>query len=194
MARAALVANGSFESPASAGSPSLSSGSTYLVGWMVINAEIAQIYPGDFGITASDGSYSLDLAGYHDSSPYGGVQQDIVTTPSAVYDISFDVGAMSGTSGIEVTAGDLQDTGSSAGSALTWTRFSSTFTAIGSTTTISLIGTQSSAGGTYIGLDNVVVQLDHLPSQVPSPASLALLSTGALLVLGTGWRRAFRTA
>ncbi len=179
-----LITNGSFESPASAGSPSLPNGSTYLTNWTVINAEIAQICPGCFGITASDGSYSLDLAGYHDAAPYGGVQQVIATVPFAVYDISFDVGAVSGTSGIQVSAGNLLNNGFSTASGLTWTPFSSTFTALSTTTAISLIGTQASAGGGYIGLDNVSVQLNHLPSQVHEPATWMLIEIGLVVFIG----------
>jgi hypothetical protein len=178
-----LITNGSFESPASAGSPSLPNGSTYLTDWTVVNAEIAQIYPGCFGLTASDGSYSLDLAGYHDAAPYGGVQQIIATVPFAVYDISFDVGAVSGTSGIQVSAGNLLNNGFSTASGLTWTPFSSTFTALSSTTTISLIGTQASAGA-YIGLDNVIVELNHLPSSVPEPATWMLIGIGLVVFIG----------
>jgi hypothetical protein len=144
-----------------------------LTGWTVINAEIAQEGPAFPTITASNGSYSLDLTGYHDAAPYGGVEQVIATVPFAVYDISFDVGALAGTSAVQVLAGNLLDTGlsTSASGGVVWATFTSTFTALSSTTTIDLIGTQSSWGGIYIGLDNVIVELDHLPNQIPEPTS-----------------------
>lgn len=152
-----MITNGSFELPSSAGVPSLPPGSNFLNGWTVINAEIAYESPLG-GIPASNGSYSLDLTGYHDSAPYGGVKQVIATVPTAVYNISFDVGALNGTSGIRVVAGDLQDTGFSASSGLwVWTTFNSTFTALGSTTAIDLYGIQASWGGVDISLDNVSV-------------------------------------
>ena len=188
-ANANLVTNGSFEMPLSLGSPSLPTGSAYLPGWTVINAEIAHIFPGAFGVISSDGDYSLDLSGYHDSIPYGGVSQVINTTPGAVYNISFDVGSMSAGSAVSVSAGDLLGIGTSTGisSAVTWTTFTSNFTAQGVTTAIDLIGVLSDSGN-YIGLDNVDVTLVSLPNNVPEPGTLLLVSV-SLLALG-GLRRA----
>ena len=185
-----LITNGSFELPASSGIPSLSIGSTYLTGWTVINAEIAQEGPTFPTITSSNGNYSLDLTGYHEAAPYGGVEQVISTIPFAVYNISFDVGALSGTSAIHVLASNLLDTGfsTSASGGVGWTTFTSSFTALSPMTTIDLIGTQSSWNGVYIGLDNVIVELDHQPNQIPEPASLALLVAG-LLGLGSVRRK-----
>lgn len=184
MAHANLLTNGSFENPASLNSPSLPNGSTYLTGWTVINAEIAQIFPGGFGITASNGLYSLDLTGYHDAMPYGGVSQAITTVAGAVYNISFDVGAVNGTSGVNVLAGSLSNNGFSTATSLAWTTFSSTFTALGTSTTIDLIGFQASGSGTYIGLDNVDVTLNRLPNAVPEPDSLLLFGAGLLALVG----------
>ena len=189
-ANANLVTNGSFEMPLSVGSPSLPTGSTYLQDWTVIIAEIAHIFPGAFGVIASDGDYSLDLSGYHDSIPYGGVRQVINTTPGAVYNISFDVGSMLADSAVLVSAGDLFSSGTSTATlptGVTWTTFTSSFTAQGATTDIDLIGVLSDAGN-YIGLDNVVVTLASLPNNVPEPGTLLLVSAG-LLTLG-GLRRA----
>lgn len=190
IAHANLITNGSFESPTSNGIPSLSIGSTYLTGWTVINAEIAQEGPAFPTINSSNGNYSLDLTGYHDSAPYGGVEQVIATIPFAVYNISFDVGALSGTSAVQVLVSNLLNTGfsTSASEGVVWTTFTSIFTALSPTTTIDLIGTQSSWNGVYIGLDNVIVELDHQPNQIPEPTSIALLASG-LLGLGTVRRK-----
>ncbi|MBN8246834.1 MAG: hypothetical protein J0L84_05255 [Verrucomicrobia bacterium] len=67
-ARAAVLTNGSFESPASQETPSLPVGSTYLDGWTVLLAEIAHCVDcADFGSagggSASEGQRSLDLTG-----------------------------------------------------------------------------------------------------------------------------------
>lgn len=182
-AHANLITNFSFETPASAGSPSLVSGSTTLTGWTVINAEIAQIRNGDFaGLNAEDGTYSLDLTGYHDSSPYGGVQQTIATTPGATYSISFFVGAYNGVSTVGVTAGNLNTTASAsaalASNTQVWNQAYLQFVASGSSTPISLFGTAASAGGTYIGLDNVSVNL--ISSAVPEPATFSLAGLALL--------------
>ena len=182
-ANANLLTNGSFETPASTVSTSLPIGSTYLTGWTVINAEnIAQISPGAFGITASNGLYSLDLA-FRDVASYGGVRQVIATVSGAVYNISFDVGSTSGTSGVKVLAGSLSNNGFSTSTSLLWTTFSSTFTALGSTTAIDLIGLQPSSG-TYIGLDNVDVTLNRLPNRVPEPSTLMLFGMGLFALVG----------
>jgi hypothetical protein len=178
--QANLLTNGSFEDPASAGAPSLAAGSTYLTGWTVVNAEIAQICPGCFSVTASDGAYSLDLAGYHDNTPFGGVAQTIATTPGDVYSISFDVNSLAGTTSIAVTAGDLSDIGSSSAPFDTWTTYSGFFTALDDNTPIELIGS-SSGNNTYVGLDNVVVNFDHAGA-APEPSTILLLLAGALLL------------
>lgn len=184
MAHANLLTNGSFEDPASVGTPGLGTGSTYLTGWTVINNPIAHI-PSS-GIVPSNGQYSLDLTGYDDTSPQGGVSQTIFTAIGAVYNISFDVGAWGGTSSVDVSAGDLFATRASSTDFqnVFWTTFSSTFTALGSTTTIELIGQLSSANGTYIGLDNVDVTLNRLANDVPEPDSVLLFGAGLLALVG----------
>jgi hypothetical protein len=189
VANASLIINGSFESPASVGSPKLLPGSTELTGWTVINSEIAQICRGCFSLFPSDGNYFLDFTGYPDKPPYGGVEQIIPTVVGAVYSISFDIGARSSpAAGIQVSAGDLLTTAFSAiGGSQVWTTFSSTFTALDSQTKISFLGTQASWNGVFIGLDNVAVSLKT--TDVPVPASLALFAAG-LLGLGTLRRRA----
>lgn len=184
MAHANLLTNGSFEDPASTGVPALAVGSTYLTGWTVINDPIAHI---PFStIAASHGQYSLDLTGYSDSSPQGGVRQSIATTIGAVYNITFDVGAVNGTSSVSVLAGNLNASQSSV-TELTdvyWATFTSTFTASAATTMIDLIGLTSSANGTYIGLDNVDVTLIRQGNEVPEPDSLLLFGAGFLALVG----------
>jgi len=197
IAQANLLSNGSFETPASTNVPSLPVGSTYLTGWTVYNQEIAHIPNGAFSLFASDGLYSLDLAGYHDFLPYGGVQQTIATTAGAVYDISFDVGAVNGVTSVEVTAGSLLGAATSSAQQSNvgvWTTYNSTFTALGSLTTISLKGTGASSGGTYVGLDNVNVTFNHFAVAVPEPETYAMMLAGLGLLGFSAKRRKQQSA
>jgi hypothetical protein len=168
--------------------------STAMPGWTVVgtgNAELAWIGPSNpYGIPlmASDGSYFLDLTGYNNGAPYGGVEQTIATTVGTTYRLSFDQGDDQGDNG-GFTESAI--TASAAGSAQTffsstsgWTTQTLNFTATGSTTTISLTGAQ---GWSYIGLDNVVVTGTG-SNTVPEPASVALLGVG-VAGLGTLRRR-----
>lgn len=177
---ASVISNGSFESLVSNDTPSLPIGSTYLDDWTVINAEIAHCLNCAGAGSASEGSLSLDLTGYHDGTPYGGVEQLITTVPLQVYEISFDVGARNGTAAVQISAGTLLATGASTsgGNEVVWTKYKSTFTALGTTTAVDLVGTQSSWGGIFIGLDNVSV----VP--VPEPtAGMALMGSLATLAV-----------
>src|SRR5664280_769576 len=75
---ATLVTNGSFETGAFVANlddtMQLSVGSTAMTGWTVVVGGLAWIGPGNpFGLSASDGSYFLDLTDYRDHIPYGGV-------------------------------------------------------------------------------------------------------------------------
>src|SRR5690349_7006660 len=96
-----LLVNGSFEIgfPALPNHPgdnteSLAVGSTEITGWTVINGEIAWINTvpvNAFGLAPTDGSKLLDLTGYHDSVPYGGVSQTVATIQGLDYTPSIDV-------------------------------------------------------------------------------------------------------
>jgi Protein of unknown function (DUF642) len=99
-ASAALVTNGSFESGAFSGdmndTMSLSPPSTAMTGWTVTNGTLAWIGPTNtFGLAAQDGGYFLDLTGYHDNIPYGGVTQSIATNIGSRYALTFYLGSSS---------------------------------------------------------------------------------------------------
>lgn len=191
-----LVTNGGFENTAGfvdngQNTMSLGAGSTTMTGWTVINDTIAWIGdPNPFGPSANEGVRFLDLTDYSTGAPFGGVRQTIVTQIGAVYDISFDVGAFGGTSRVQFTAGSfiapLASASSTSGSS--WTTFNSSFTATGLTTTIDLLGMAASANGNYIGLDNVVVTLNHVANPVPEPETYAMMLAG-LGLLGFVARR-----
>jgi len=97
-----LLVNGSFENTSTFVSNSeqimsLQQGSTALLGWTVTDAEIAwakdtnPYVPG-----AADGHYFLDLTGYHDRFPFGGIVQEISTVSGETYTLSFALGVHQG--------------------------------------------------------------------------------------------------
>jgi hypothetical protein len=200
-ARAESIINGSFEmgSPQPSGSGiSLPSGSTTITGWTVIGGPqvlqdgLAWLSNGNpFLVSTPFGNNFLDLTGYRDTAPYFGITQTIPTVANQAYTLTFDLGVLQGSpiySGpIGVTA--MAGTASSAisnfnpsGTGNIWQQFSLNFTATGSTTPISFLGTQ---GNEYIGLDNVSV---NPSSVVPEPSSIVLGSIG-IVVLGCFIRR-----
>lgn len=196
-AMAGLV-NGSFEDTQGTFVPnfqdtmSLPAGSTTIPGWTTYSAELAWIGPTNpFGITASNGAFSLDLTGYHDSSPYGGVQQSVATIVGDTYLLQFDLGAFgTGAASISASAGGTSSAYSftAPSGPQVWQQESLTFIATSSNTLISLLGTGASGGGTYIGLDNVTL-VDVGPAAVPEPATMTLLGIGIAGMAGYGWRR-----
>ncbi len=166
---ATLVANGSFESGSFTfggdGGADLAPSSTAISGWTIFTNHIAPLRTGNaYGIVAEEGDVSLDLQGYSDSSPFGGLQQTINTVAGEGYELSFWVGVDNdssiavGPATVTAIAGSAsqQFTNTLTGQGNQWEQFQLDFTAAGSSTVISLVGT-STAGGAYIGLDNVVV-------------------------------------
>ena len=197
-----LLTNGSFElgnftgaNPQNAvGATQLFPNATNITGWTVINAELAWLQNGSpYGVAASDGIRQVDLTGYHDSSPYGGVSQSLATTSGSVYNFSFDIGAFAGTSsGVTATAGSTSQTfnfaAPGAGASHQYATQSFNFTAgAGSSTLISLVGA-STTSGNYIGLDNARVTLVS-SAAAPEPGSLALLGMGLAPLAGIVARR-----
>jgi hypothetical protein len=189
-----LLFNGSFELgsfvPTEPGSMLLSPSATDITGWTVIDSGLAWDSPANpYGLTASDGSYFLDLTGDFDSSPFGGVQQTVATTIGQQYQLTFDIGTDvsydSNEGSIPATPVSIFVTsGSSSGTFTTvtptannlWESFTYDFTATSTSTLISLEG-QASQNIQYIGLDNAVL----LP--VPEPGTLMLLGGSGLLAL-----------
>src|SRR5438876_901421 len=81
-ARADLLANGSFDTGTYVfggdGGADLAPGSTAITGWTVVTNHVAPLKAGNvYGIIPQgcNGQVSLDLQGYSDGSPYGGVSQ-----------------------------------------------------------------------------------------------------------------------
>ncbi len=187
-----LIVNGSFEDgnfvPNAQDTMPLSLGSTDMTGWAVTDAALAWIGPGNpFGLAASDGSYFLDLSGYHDNAPYAGVAQTvpIATVVGITYRITFDLGSDSGyNSGpvsIVVSAGSgaglVSTTFTSTPTGLNqWEGFAFDYIASATTTPISFTGSAASDQA-YVGLDNVSMVA------IPEPSVLALGGWGLLTLL-----------
>lgn len=189
-----LITNGSFETGAfvnnGSGAMSLLPGATAMTGWTTYSAELTWMVNGNsYAMSTPYGNSFIDFTGYHDSSPYGGVWQDIVTVPGGSYDLSFSVGTQqslarySGPVTVTASAGSaLQSfTSNPAGAGNQWETFTLNFQASSTTTTISLLGLLST-GGEYIGLDNVsVVASTGVPEIDPAGmGSVLALVTGAL--------------
>jgi hypothetical protein len=188
-----LLQNGSFENTAGTfvdngqGAMSLNSGSTAIPGWTTTNAELAWLNNNNiFGVTSPFGNFFLELAGYHDSSPYGGVTQAINTTVGQKYTLSLSLGTRNpthpGPISVTATAGSSNQTFTSnpSGAGNQWENFSFDFTATGTSTPISIVGI-STANRYHIGLDNVSVEA------VPEP--LTILGSATALGFGAFFKR-----
>lgn len=196
-----LLTNGSFElgtfTNQGNDTETFTAGATTMTGWTTVGNFVSWIGPTNpFLLTAQDGSYFLDLTGYHAGAPFGGVTQTIATTAGQPYDLSFYLGSYTAVWGgppvsILASAGGTSETftNSAATSSSTWTLENLAFTASGSSTVITLLGT---AGFNYIGLDNVEAVCASSKGcsgvTTPEPTTLALLGLG-LAGLGIARRR-----
>ncbi len=176
-----LVVNGSFEIgcslsflPDGNGVMSLPLGSTEIPGWTTTGGELIWgINQNSFGPTTPYGELFLDLTGYHDSPPFGGVTQTIATTPGQSYEVALALGTdedspvYRGPVTVTIDAGSTSEsfTFTPSGTGNQWQTFSMSFVAASSEVPLTITGT-TSVGGQYIGLDNVSV--------VPGSPSLAL--------------------
>lgn len=208
-AHANLLVNGSFEDGVFVNqgnqTMSLAPGSSVIAGWTVVTDSTAWINAGNpFGLAASDGSRFLDLTNYSAGAPFAGLSQSFATTAGATYTLSFDLGGSNAWGRPDALIASAAGTSASfttgPASATTpnndWYHESMTFTATGTTTTLTL---QGSAGGNYIGLDNVVVDLlseagpgptpDPVPA-IPEPSTWALMLAGLAVIGGATRRRA----
>lgn len=181
-AQAAPFQNGSFETGPSAGSfLSLPAGDTQITGWTVTGAGID--YIGSYWVSA-DGSHSLDLS----AGAAGGVEQSFDTTAGRRYRVSF---AMAGNPACApaVKTMQVQASGGAAASYtfdttghdlanMGWATQTYTFTATGSTSTLSFTSLTDTACGP--ALDNVVVS-DMTPAPVPTLSQWGLIALAGLL-------------
>jgi hypothetical protein len=196
-AHANLLTNGSFEDTTnfvnvSNDTDNLAVGSTAMTGWTVTGSEsLAWIGPTNpFGLTApaSGGMYFLDLTDYNAGAPFSGVSQNIATTAGATYSLTFELGSSPAyglQDGVTASAGShsqIFTTTNSGSQTNLWQTESLSFTASGTSTTISIVG---NSGSNYIGLDNVGV----VQTAVPLPATAYLMLSGLLGVGAMARRR-----
>jgi hypothetical protein len=192
-AYADLLSNGSFEDgnfvPDASDTMSLAVGATDMTGWTVQNASLAWIGPSNpYGLSASDGNYFLDLSGFHDNAPYGGVLQvqTVSTTIGAQYRLTLDIGTDpaydTAPVSVLVNAGSASTTFTSTPLIPNqWENFTFDFVATSANTSISFDG-QAATNEKYIGLDNVSF------TAIPEPGALALIAGPGMLVFAV-WRR-----
>ena len=191
-----LLTNGSFETITGFvnqgnDTMSLPAGSTVMTGWTVITDTTAWIGPTNpFGLSASDGSYFLDLTNYQFGAPFAGVRQTIATTPGSTYRLSFDLGSSTfwgrpDSLSASAAGASATFTTPSTGTNNDWTHESLLFVATGASTAVQLQGV---AGFNYIGLDNVSVEFVSA-APVPEPGSWALLAAGLAPLLLIARRR-----
>ena len=185
--QANLLTNGSFELGAFVNqgndTMSLAPGSTVITGWTVVTDTTAWIgATNPFGLSASNGSFFLDLTNYQAGPPFAGMSQTIATTPGATYSLSFDLGSSTfwgrPDSITASAAGTLQTfTAPATGGNNDWQSVLMQFVASSTTTTVLL---QGASGFNYIGLDNVDVEFVSGPGPrpIPEPTTLALLGLG----------------
>lgn len=170
-----LLTNPSFESggfvDSGNGFMQLGSGNSSLTGWSIDTGTISWgTTPNSTNIVASAGTKFLNLAGFHPNTPnpWGRINQGVVLTSGVVYQLSFDLGcyqgnpALHGPVTVHVTAfGTVLNTTvtftpTGTNTATQWGRFNLNFTApFSATGTVTFQGI--SAGGRYIGLDNVAL-------------------------------------
>ena len=189
-AQANLLTNGRFEQGAFVDqgndTETFTAGATTMTGWTTAGNYVSWIGPSNpFGLTAEDGSYFLDLTGYQAGGPFGGVTQTVATNPGQQYDLSFYLGSRTDLYGgppvsIQASAAGVSQTFTDSAShdVSTWTLESFTFTATGTSTAITLLGT---AGDAYIGLDNVDLEAGAVAA-VPEPGTYALMLAGLGIV------------
>jgi hypothetical protein len=192
IASANLITTGSFEQGSFVDNTgqdtmNLLPGSTAITGWTVTDAPLAWIGPSNpFHLTASDGSYFLDLSGYHDNKPYGGVAAStaISTAIGQQYNIAFDIGSDPSYNtvapSVQVTVSGTPPTGTFTASTYSipnnWETFNFLFTATLANTVITFNGVGAD-NQKYVGLDNVIV------TAVPEPTTII---AGVLLLLPFG--------
>jgi hypothetical protein len=196
--QAQILSNGSFEfpsdwgnDPAHPGTEGFSApkdvGDISITGWTVTSGSLAVgMFPNNVGVSAPpDGSKQfLDLTGWHDNTPYGGVIQSFSLPTTQQYEVSLALGSFANKQvAVNVNLdGATIWTPTFTPSADGWGSFTYTFSGVAGAHTLEVVGITSESGY-WIGLDAVQV------SPVPEPYEFGIV--GVLVMLGLGVHRVF---
>jgi hypothetical protein len=206
-ARANLLVNGSFETPpVPVGAfTNFNTGSTAITGWTVVGPQVSivsgKFTQGGFRFPAQNGAQWLDLTG-DGTNTVQGVSQNVATKVGGAYLLTYFVGNVSGgifgkTSTVEVLVNGkpvATSTNSEPGTTLRWERFSKSFTATSSSTSIEFLNKDPSNDNSN-GLDNVILApkpAAAAPAVAPEPATLPLFAA-ALIALAAARLRKSRS-
>lgn len=197
-ARANLLVNGSFETPAG-GYLYVPGGSTYLTGWLTQLNGVEIVTATDIGVgydypsTIQDGTQMIDLAPYVYTG--GGISQTFATTPGTSYNVNFFGSSVSsfgknGTGSILVTVGssvqlfDLNTPSSD----FDWKPLGLSFVASGTTATLTFVSL-SNPYTQFAAIDNVSVTAVPEPLGVSALAGLGLVGLAGARRLRSRARR-----
>ena len=205
-----LLTNGSFEAGNFTGAnpngvshlTQLNPSATNITGWTVLSgnnvSDIVWVENGNpYTGNASDGIRSLDLTGFRDTTPYGGVTQTLTLSPGTFYNLKFDLGSYESTFtfrgpvSARATIGSLDQTftftAAPGSTGQQWGNMTANFSVTSVSNTLQISGV-SAAGAQYLGLDNASITAVSAAS-APEPGSVALLFTGVLPLAGLVARR-----
>jgi Protein of unknown function (DUF642)/PEP-CTERM motif len=168
----------------------------YFIFVRLLNGELAWLNNNNsFGIITPYDSFFLDLAGYLNTVPYGGVTQTINTIVGQNYTLSLSLAIVNptypGPISVTATAGSSSQnfTFNASGAGSQWGSFGFNFTATSALTPISITGV-STANGFYIGLDNVSVE-SRDSGTIPEPSSVFGLLGLGVFGISSGLGRKF---
>ena len=176
-ARANLIVNGSFESPAVpvGGYTNYPGGSTGITGWTVVGVDSSvgstAFVQSGIAFHSQHGNQFLDTAGVTSNSSASGVSQNVPTTAGASYTLSFYVGSCTDNNFFYPSTVDLSINGgprahytnpNAPSDQLNWMQFTVSFTATGSSTVITFYN--GGAPNNYeSNLDNVTLVANCIP-------------------------------
>lgn len=183
-----IVLNGDFETPDIGLTlfVPLFNGSTFLTDWTVEapspgqGIDIISNRTGACPGCANTGEQAIDMAG---TPGRGSIFQDLTTTPSTTYDLSFFASSNGGAkiNGLSIEWGGVVIDTITTPALNTWLLFSyDNLPATSNTTRLKFIGNLDGFEGSFLDTINV----EAVVTAIPEPASIVLLFSGLLTLLG----------